>query len=193
MRVIEMKRNGFPNKADKAKIEWESNCEGSGINEDLEMGCDGMIKAPRREGDVIILPEYYDSEFFWLDDEQRQFIFTLSNVNFFGGTDENPFLVRLKNSSDLKNYLLHGDTESFFERLNPIDHALRKDNNWRRQGDIFGYLSPFTIDEVDKGFKNYSALSRKMFSKESEIKCHITKQEKKLFETRHVFKGGGCV
>ena len=76
MELGEMKE--LPKKAGKAK---------------LQFGYEGKKTPPFRVGKKIVLPGYKDAEFFPLQNG-KQFLFYFNHL-WFGGTDENVFLVRL--------------------------------------------------------------------------------------------------
>jgi len=103
---------------------------------------------PYRKDDVIVLPDRGDLELYRLQPGWNQFVarFDFSTV-WFGGTDENPFLVRI-NDAPFREYCQRGP-RGFYESLVPELPG----QTYRRQGDIFATPIPFTWDEIIKALQ----------------------------------------
>jgi hypothetical protein len=123
MRLLEMKRR--PTVFGKARIEYGKNP----IN---------------RMGGTILIPNDNFTEIFPLEHEGKRDQFILArrvsseNTYWFGGTDENPFLVQL-DSEPFNKFLNHGEV-FFYDSLCPksvVDLSIRVHRRWKRQGDIF--------------------------------------------------------
>ena len=173
-------------KAGKARIHYQPFEEVS--NADL----------PSRIKEDIELPLHPKAEFVPLKDGQ-QFLFTVPMLNsnaydqkletaaYFGGTDEEPFLVRL-NPRALDRFTLGGKA-GFFDALRPtvikrLERVFGKQTE--RQGDIFAIHTPFTW----KTLKTLKALELSERDAKSGQGLVETKQER-VFGTRHLFTGVG--
>lgn len=114
-------RGKLPKRADKAVLEW----------------CDCAI--PKREGVKIYLPDNALSIFFRLQ-EGKQFLFEKDKRYWFGGTDEEPFLVEMEQQV-ITNYIKKNGSENVFYRsLVPeivANIAAETNTIHKRQGDIF--------------------------------------------------------
>jgi hypothetical protein len=101
------------------------------------MTWDQAAAAPCRENEIITLPKKHNVELFMLK-EGQQFLYVAGNDVFFGGTEESPFLARLKLEA-VAPLWQHGE-EAFFEGLKPAN-IVRLERYYRRQavrqGDIF--------------------------------------------------------
>ncbi len=124
-------RGRRPKKAGKAFLEYEDRYE-----------------RPYRKDDIIVLPNRGDLQLYRLQPRWNQFIarFDRSTV-WFGGTDENPFLVRI-DDHPFSEYCSYGPT-GFYESLIP---ALPS-TTYKRQGDVFASPIPFTWEEIVKALK----------------------------------------
>lgn len=101
--------------------------------------------SPYRKDDTIILPYRSDLQLYKLQKDWNQFIARIDySTVWFGGTDENPFLVRI-DDSPFSEYSKHGP-EGFYRSLIPELPV----NTYRRQGDIFACPIPFTWEEIIK-------------------------------------------
>lgn len=167
MKLFEFKK--LPEVFGKAKIEYT----------------EGII-APRRNGNVITIP--YDGyvDLFPLDglqrSQQKQFILTRGDNYWFGGTDENPFLVRLS-TEPIKAFLEGGVLREarFYARLRwkevgDMERATKR--NCRRQGDIFAV--PLNIGWVELTH---------CFRVASTPLSVVDTNETAIFGTRHILKG----
>lgn len=135
MRLYEMKR--LPELAGSASLEFSQKY--------------GM---PLRKDSTIYLPKDDNVEFFPLL-SGKQFILWVSGHNesgcFFGGTDEQPFLVRLK--QEYLAYFARNGEKGFLESLKPrliyrAEHIFKM--SAIRQGDIFAVPLPYSWKELDK-------------------------------------------
>ncbi len=133
MKLEEMKE--LPKKAGEAK---------------LQFGYKGKKTPPLRIGKKIILPGYKSTEFFPLQNG-KQFLLDLGHSLWFGGTDENVFLVRL-NTDILKVINLEELNEKdFYKILKPeIIQEIEKRFNVKskRQGDIWAVPIKFSIKDL---------------------------------------------
>ena len=112
----------LPKKAGKAKIEW-----------------DWSISTPKRDRKEIYLPENPTATFFHLKDE-TQFLFDSNGKTWFGGTDEEPFLVELDREALNKFIIGKGNEEIFYQSLVPQkikDISVELNSPYKRQGDVF--------------------------------------------------------
>mgnify|MGYP001575319270 CR=1 FL=1 len=146
---------------------------------------------PHREKDTIWLPIHDNAEFHplvW----KTQFLFRVSNPYspeetnklYFGGTDEEPFLVRLRPVA-FSTFSTERERK-FFEGLKP-PHIRKLEavfvNETRRQGDIFA--GPI-------GFPWETLLALHLLQTEdnsSEQREPLTTKEASVFGTRHLFTG----
>lgn len=122
MRLFEMKT--LPETFGKAKIEYVKG-----------------KTAPYRDGRTIVIPSDGNTELFVLNRSQFLLHLPLSRSDWFGGTDENPFLVRL-DEEPFRAFLeggVLGDAR-FYAMLRWREAgllALAVKRNVKRQGDIF--------------------------------------------------------
>jgi hypothetical protein len=124
MYLFEMK--DLPKSADKAALEW-----------------DRGVRVPSREGKRIALPLDQRPCYFPLQ-EGRQFLLYLPRGGqreaWFGGTDEEPFLVEM-NPEVIEHFLSSsGSAEAFYNYLVPESVTTLSGETgvpYRRQGDIF--------------------------------------------------------
>lgn len=170
MKLFEMR--SVPKKAGQAK---------------LQFGYRGSAHTPPfRESADIVLPDNPESEFFPLMNGE-QFLLRLVGSGrdsetqyWFGGTDERPFLVRLRDEP-FRSFQKEGD-DSFYTALKPevitkFEQAFQVAS--KRQGDIFAVPVPHTWDEIQR----------------ASLLCLGTKQEPRnvkyqpIFETRHKLNG----
>lgn len=145
---------------------------------------------PRRKGADIFLPRNPYSDFFPLKGGE-QFLYTFRDIPvsrvptiYFGGTDENPFLVRL-HGGPLEAYEKGGE-DAFFDFLKPREirrleqrlHVIAK-----RQGDIFAMPLPFDWPDVDL----ITAVVRGYPSIQGPAEDDVSIRH--LFDTRHTMDG----
>lgn len=145
MRLFELagKHGKLPARAGLARLEWT----------------DRRTNTPRRDGSTIILPLGADVEFFPLS-KRRQFLAHIWRGEqghqgwgptperaelYFGGTDEQPFLVQLQ--PEALQSLAQGE-DGFFEALKPVDVRLIENAYGQpavRQGDWFAVPLPLEL------------------------------------------------
>lgn len=116
------------------------------------------IKRPKREGELITLPKK-GFELFQLTPRFEQFLligdenvesdsYKNARKAWFGGTDEQPFLVELTD----RNWPAIWRSETFYETIKPhiikLYEKLYGEEKTLRQGDMFCY--PFPIQNLDK-------------------------------------------
>jgi hypothetical protein len=146
---------------------------------------------PHRAGSVIWLPLCEGAEFHplvW----QTQFLFRVPNQYrpketaelYFGGTDEEPFLVRLRPVA-FSTFSAKGERE-FFEELKPP--YIRKleavfQSETKRQGDIFAVPIGFPWETISA----FRLLQTEDAS--SEQREPLITEEESMFGTRHLFTG----
>lgn len=158
----------------------------------LEFGEPKDVREPTRDKNRIVLARQPDDEFFPLQ-EGRQFLLR-TNVSrglavryefhaFFGGTDEQPFLVRL-NGRPLSAFSEGGES-AFYDALKPEIikqlERLRKIPA-RRQGDFFAMPLGCSWDNI--------AWLQQLFS--GDIITPTEVKELPVNETRHRFTGTFC-
>lgn len=152
-------------------------------------------KTPVRNKGLIGLPLHPEAKFYPLQ-HGEQFLFSTplsendryggharQDTLWFGGTDEEPFLVRL-HPGLLKDFEADGE-EGFFEALKPgLIEDMEPIFGWatKRQGDIFALRTPFTW----KMLKALHVIQNP--GKSSELK---EVKAESVFETRHRFTGVG--
>lgn len=166
MRLAEMKQ--LPPKAGKAILDW---------NEKV---------LPQRNDRHIVLPHSHDVEFFWVV-EAVQFLIVSHHNNgwsrspscWFGGTDEEPFLVELQ-PEVLPTFLKDG-WQGFYRALQPpyVATADQKGQPWLRQGDIFAIQLPLTWEQ----------LLRKMLLEQPKVSIESAKDQA-IYGTRHQIQRG---
>ena len=136
MRLFEMKE--LPEKAGLAVLDW-----------------DNGVSRPQRDEKTIAVPRNGGVEFFPLK-EGAQFLLLISDVGswqrqgfrsvYFGGTDEQPFLVELE--ADAFAAFARGGETAFFTALKPklikdVEQTYRDQEaalrRTKRQGDIFAH------------------------------------------------------
>lgn len=170
MYVFEFKGNP-PKKADKATLCWEK-----GSTE------------PVRNGLRIHLPINPMAIFYPLQDG-KQFLFENDNSYWFGGTDEEPFLVQMSQKA-INNYIEgRGSDDSFYNGLIPQTIArIESETNTphRRQGDIFAARfcgNDSFIGNLERvlGFGNYPSTKG--------ARLAVKHGSFSLFGTRHEGKG----
>lgn len=174
MKAMEMKE--LPISAGKANIEWK----------------EGTFD-PSRKNHTLFLPYREELEWYPLK-EGLQFLFrcgyrsqTISRSSlgrerlvprvFFGGTDENPFLVEI-HAHLLRIYLQYGE-EAFYKALVPVPILVAKEISKReyvRQGDIFACPVPWL--NFEREYKTRKDIQRFNVSAS-------------LFMTRHTLRGRG--
>lgn len=165
----------IPKNAGKAKIEWLAPDQSS---------------LPRRDKNIIYLPAYQKAQFHKLA-WGVQFLFVFHERSYgqllvyFGGTDEEPFLVQL--DSEVLSYYERGGEKGFYAALKPrvikdLEEAFEVESE--RQGDIFGVPIPMSWELLGKSVKLYSALEGKGYDYEPE-----QVKDRAVFGTRHLFSG----
>ncbi|MBI4175517.1 hypothetical protein HY523_02775 [Candidatus Berkelbacteria bacterium] len=173
MRLAELP--SLPKKAGKAILDWNSDKEGI---------------TPHRDKRHIILPRTQTVEFFWVVEAVQFLLIThheqTTGGNYrwnqrcwFGGTDEEPFLVQL-NEQVLPPFLESG-WKGLYAALQPAyvgkaDHA---NQPWIRQGDIFAVQLPM----------NWEILLRTLLAQESTISIQSV-TDTSLGGTRHHIQNG---
>lgn len=165
----------LPTRAGKARIEW--------VPYEKRL-------APARQKDIITLPLYPEARIVQLA-RGTQFLFAARTRNsydddltFFGGTDEEPFLVRLNGS--VRDAFNKGGEKGFFEALRP-PHIRRLENllgkKAKRQGDIFAF-------PVSSSWKEVARMSV-ILSNLPEFKDPDEVKDQSVFGTRHQLNGHG--
>ncbi len=168
MRLIELGKRR-PIAAGKAKIEYRN-------VKDLRQ----EERYPYRKDSTIILPDYTDLELLQLQDDWNQFLVLIFGGVWFGGTDENPFLVRM-DPEVVHNYY-NGGPANFYASIIPQQTSALSavvKTPLIRQGDIFALRMPFGWQELDKAFKIFNG--KNLSVKEA--------SDTYLFGTRHTLKG----
>lgn len=140
---------------------------------------------PIRNGKNITIPSNPGLELFPLQEGWSQFLVASQDENrvWFGGTDENPFLVEMRREA-FKLFLTSG-TQGFYDSLIPEVMRTLQDRfqkPWSRQGDVFAYPLPFSWEELDKAFHICHGDGIKVEEVER------TKR-RQVFGTRHLFWG----
>ncbi len=174
MRLMEMKGN-YPKKAGKATLDFV------GID-------DSSSRLLHREKDIIYIPAFSDLEMFPLAPDWNTFLAVLGGWNaergkqslYFGGTDENPFLVQM-NTQALHSFYT-GGTEGFLNAIRPegikrLENSLQREA--RRQGDIFAIDSGYSWDELKHAADVLGNMQLKIEDSPA----------MELFRTRHVLRG----
>ncbi len=144
----------------------------------------------RREGPEISLPIHEQAEFLPLQGG-RQFVYRLpasqnEQAVFFGGTDEEPFLVRLipqmtEVVEDAKT--LRSGEATFYQSLKPRKVKLLENTfgvEAKRQGDIFAVPIPFGWNEL----RAFASLFGVGLPREEP-----TNDKLQVFGTRHTLEG----
>lgn len=162
MRLMEYGYGQLPQRAGEAKLEFAR-----------------AVGMPTRKEDLIQLDFDPKFEFFPLK-KGEQFLFVGIGV-WFGGTDENPFLVRLKDEV-FSRFLLDGE-EGFYDQLKPARIKLLEKRTCtiaKRQGDFFAF-------PMLQGWKTFDIASNCIA--DSEFPGPKDCAAKKLFGTRHLLTG----
>ncbi len=150
-----------PTRAGKARIEYAS-----------------RDTYPERRGDTIVLPSCGDLELYRLQPGWNQFIVRQGyNTTWFGGTDENPFLVHISDTP-YRAYC-KGGPEGFYRSLVPDLPGPA----YRRQGDIFASSIPFSWEEVLRALKLILGWNSEV------VESCPDERGGGLFGTRHHLKG----
>lgn len=171
----------LPRQAGEAVIRWSS------------------AEGPVRKGPEIVLPLLEGISFIPLQDGQQfLYVYGPKAVNYarvsgcwFGGTDENPFLVRLNDGDYLRQSIraIEKEGESvFYEALRPEDlGGLEKftQTTAKRQGDIFALPISPSWSSLQKEMERCSA----MFGAQIVVVKSEKKVECPVFGTRHILKG----
>lgn len=176
MKPFEVAITHLPFRAGKAQIRWSSS------------------EGPRREEKEIVLPLVNAMDFIPLQDG-LQFVCRFPGSSryggqvWFGGTDENPFLVRLQESEGLKRILARvekGEEAPFYEALKPPKMkklASYLEEEPHRQGDIFALPIDYSWQEIAKMQWLFEIPMRVIDPEQSDNK------EIPLFGTRHTLIG----
>jgi hypothetical protein len=139
MRLFERSNSGWPSQAGMAIIRYSKEA-----------------KLPTREREMILLPNDPELEYFPLK-QGSQFLVRCPEVTstqptiFFGGTDELPFLVPLK-EEPFRAFIERG-YHGFYQSLKPPVHrrwAGSKQHPTRRQGDMFVTDLKLSWRELDR-------------------------------------------
>lgn len=153
--------NRRPKRAGKAIIEYDTEAD-----------------HPRRDENLIVLPYRGDLQLCKLQKDWNQFIVRIDySTVWFGGTDENPFLVSI-DDRPFSEYCKYGP-EGFYRSLLPK----LPEETYKRQGDIFACLIPFTWEEILKAYKYIHGWK---------VEVGEAKPDERgggLFGTRHHLKG----
>lgn len=156
--LLQELRGRRPKRAGKAIIEYDS-----------------QETYPRREGSTIILPYRGDLQLYKLQKDWNQFIARLDySTGWFGGTDENPFLVRISNRP-FDCYCRYGP-DGFYNSLIPDLPG----KTHRRQGDIFACPIPFSWEEIVKACRYIDGMRVEVLS---------ISEDRPIFGTRHSIRG----
>lgn len=140
-------RKRLPERAGKARLHFVKDSKGNFM--------------PRRKGVDIFLPRYEEAEFCPLKGG-IQFVFEFwgkwdtmrherEYYGFFGGTEKNPFLVRLSRGPTFGLNFLKEGPRAFYEALRPkiiSEWAERFGTLPRRQGDIWALPLPFSWEQI---------------------------------------------
>jgi len=143
---------------------------------------------PMRKAVNIALPDDPEAEFFQLlSGEQFLFRFQIRTRReeevqyWFGGTDERPFLVRLKPAPF--DHFVRGGEDLFYQHLKP-ELIIRLEERYKitakRQGDFFAFPLPHSWEDIARA-------QWLCFGKEVEPAQHS--KGKSLFGTRHKMIG----
>ena len=139
-------------------------------------------KEPSRKGNVITIPNGPFWDFFPLGKEQ--FIFVSNHFGcWFGGTDENPFLVRLDQSATSRFVESRGKVEAFYASIKPpfaTSLERRFGTKSIRQGDI--WATP--VGETWK-----SIIDSHRVAIGVQFTAGMAPKENRIFGTRHTLKG----
>lgn len=165
MRLFELEKR--PTRAGKAKLDY------------------GDVREPSRIRKTITLPDDPSVEMFPLQEDWNQFLVASQDGRrvWFGGTDENPFLVEM--SREVFNLFLKDGAQGFYDSLIPEVMRTLQDKfqkPWVRQGDIFAYPLPFSWRELDGAFHICYGIGIKV--EEVEVA-----ERRRVFGTRHLFLG----
>lgn len=151
---------------------------------------------PFREGNVITLPS--TTLTFLPLKKGQQFLAGPGNYSwqlFFGGTDEQPFLVQVTPS--LREVLEKQGEEAFYQALKPQrvrDYEQRTGRAALRQGDIFAYpctewanLNPEN-PEIKRALKLILGVDLEMEKTDTSM-SDCRNSPARVFETRHILHG----
>ena len=158
MHVFEMKN--LPRQADKAHLVWDS-----------------KISIPERNRDLIMLPNNPLANYYPLR-KGKQFLMENGGGLWFGGTDEEPFLVQLQAKAIERFVSSYGSYEAFYEDLVPSNvrnMSTETGAPYKRQGDIFATR-----------FCEGSYFEKRLSSL---FNVDMKRDEFQIFGTRHVGKG----
>jgi len=154
-----------PNQAGKAKLKYSSD-----------------VQTPERKGKTIVIPSDPSVEIFPLQEDYSQFLLSCNLDVWFGGTDENPFLVRM--SGSVLNELFRLGISGFYDLLVPsLMKNLKKTfgGEFVRQGDIFAYPLSYSWEEI-KSSKTICCGAGFTLQTTGSKGIHV-------FGTRHMFSG----
>ncbi len=178
MRIWEMKNKGIlPTKAGKVSVLKFGDFKQNHFKQNQEMFF--------RMKNVIYLYNSSKVEMFFIkNDEQFLMIYKDGKEVWFGGTDENAFLVRL--DTDVLNIFMSNGEEGFFEALTPPlirDFSEQFEVGHQRQGDIFYVQAPFGWKEIESSLRMIKGSKGSVKPKET------SKLGFSVFGTRHILKG----
>jgi len=166
MRLFEREKSRWPRLAGKAVLEY-----------------DGHTIVPRREKGTIIIPERGETEIFKLKQDWSQLLIASPGQGiWFGGTDENPFLVQL--NGGVYNQFLRSPRDFYTSLVPGLMNTLVKmfpKVSYSRQGDIFYFPLPYSWGEIEKAVNVCYWRTLDLSNKK--------KGEFSLFDTRHILKG----
>ena len=160
------------------------------------------VEEPSRKKENILIPNKNHSlyqltagfeQFLLIKDqpETHDSRYTKPYKAWFGGTDEMPFLVRLRNECNDDGYCYDWPTvwrkNSFFGMITPrpIIYAEKKGIKIRRQGDIFAAKYPIQDWDILRFIRNSSS----NFECGPDETKNLDARCLALFGTRHVLKG----
>lgn len=168
---LEQKFGSLPDKAGVAVLDWGKDW-------------------PTRDGKTIKLPAYTETQFFPLRDG-AQFLLQIPGRDcarvFFGGTDEQPFLVELDSNVVVS---LHIGEEEFFNVIKPNGVKVLEgafDTKAVRQGDWFAVPIPLSW-KVTCGMIALVDSDPTVIepSNEEERKVHLLETRHSLISERHI-------
>lgn len=150
------------------------------------------LKEPVRDGAEIRIPAFSDAELFWIHQNEQFLLRQQIGKDYnrpesgwwFGGTDEQPFLVRI-NQAPFEVFQKNGET-AFYQALKPdvvhfCERAFKVEA--KRQGDIFAAALPWSWDELGN-------IAYVLVWTNLEITPTERKQERRqVFGTRHTLQG----
>jgi hypothetical protein len=149
----------------------------------VEFGVRGLV-APERTGDVLAFPFEFERRGIEMHSLHggEQFLVIDGERTYFGGTDEQPFLVRLDRDHLIR--FRHGGEKAFYKGLKPSRlsyyEAITK-TTALRQGDIWALpLGDISWDQLQADFR---------VAKRRRLKMSRYWGEMRVFQTRHDLVG----